>query len=261
MKILNVSVGADPELFLKDSTGKFISSIGLIGGSKEAPKPISDYGHAIQEDNVAVEFNIPPCQTAFGFVDNIKYVLNHLESLPLNLELAVVPSVVFDADQLDNEAAQTFGCDPDYNAYTGDENPRPEAGEGGRLRTAGGHIHVGYSDSDEHSARELVKAMDLFLAIPSMFMDSDTRRRTMYGNAGAFRKKSYGVEYRTLSNFWIANERLMTWAFENTMKAIEFVNQGKEVDRALAFAINKAIKTDNKEIAQRLVNDFKLEVL
>ncbi len=36
--------------------------------------------------------------------------------------------------------------------------------------------------------------------------DKDTERRGMYGKAGAFRPKPYGVEYRTLSNAWLSND-------------------------------------------------------
>ena len=77
--------GCDPEFFLKDKTGKFISAIGLVGGSKEEPKAIGN-GCFVQEDNVAVEFNIPPVNLYHGSIkdcvhtiqSNFQYVFNYI---------------------------------------------------------------------------------------------------------------------------------------------------------------------------------------
>ncbi len=48
--------------------------------------------------------------------------------------------------------------------------------------------------------------MDLFIGITSLFLDDDNLRRSMYGKAGCFRNKSFGVEYRVVRNFWITTE-------------------------------------------------------
>ena len=48
-------LGSDPELFLVDALGNFKSAVGLIGGSKEKPRPVLNRpGFAVHEDNVAV---------------------------------------------------------------------------------------------------------------------------------------------------------------------------------------------------------------
>ena len=54
---MKFTIGCDPELFIKKKYGGYKSAVGLIGGSKWAPKPIDEVGHAILEDNVALEFN------------------------------------------------------------------------------------------------------------------------------------------------------------------------------------------------------------
>src|SRR5688500_3179466 len=97
------TVGADPELFLVDVKGKFISSIGRIGGSKERPRDIG-HGCAVQEDNVAVEFNIAPAVSVDAFVDSCKYALEKLtkEVAEQALFLSITASKAFDEDQLDN---------------------------------------------------------------------------------------------------------------------------------------------------------------
>ena len=73
MKINVLAVGADPELFLRRKDGTPQSSEGLVGGSKDEPLAIPGLadGFAVQEDNVTVEFNIPPAQTSTEFSNSI----------------------------------------------------------------------------------------------------------------------------------------------------------------------------------------------
>lgn len=236
-------LGCDPELFLVNATGQFISSVGLIGGSKDFPMPIGE-GCSVQEDNVAVEFNTPPCASADDFVKAIQYNLTFLteQAAKLGLTLRIQPSATFNDEQLASEAAQTFGCEPDFNAWMdGGQNPRPRA-ENKNLRSAGGHIHV-ESDLDPLS---LVKAMDLFVGCPMIEFDNDTDRRKLYGKAGAFRKKSYGVEYRTASNAWIESEERIRWAWAQTDKAIQFVKDGNELSEEDGMLIQKCINESNQ---------------
>jgi len=63
-------LGADPEVFLQDKNNKFLSVIGKIGAGKFDPLQIEDMpkGFTLQEDNVALEFGIPPAATADEFV-------------------------------------------------------------------------------------------------------------------------------------------------------------------------------------------------
>ena len=72
----------------------------------------------------------------------------------------------------------------------------------------------------------IVQALDIILGLESVILDKDARRKEMYGKAGAFRFKDYGVEYRTLSNFWIKDDNNIKWAFKKTIKAIELVETG-----------------------------------
>ena len=245
-------IGADPELFLVHNQ-KFISSIGLIGGSKEMPLPIGE-GCSIQEDNVAVEFNIPPCQNAEAFQKSIEYTLKHLEDKIKDFELKFSPvaSAVFDSDQLDNPMAQQFGCEPDFNAWSGRRNPRPKA-DNKSLRSAGGHVHVG---APELNKRDLIKAMDLFLGVPSIKLDPDTKRRELYGKAGCYRPKSYGVEYRTLSNFWIWDKKLIDWVYHQTSKAVQFVKDGHKLSDEDGDLIQSCINTNNLDLYQQLTEKY-----
>lgn len=123
------------------------------------------------------------------------------------------------------------------------------------MRSAGGHVHV-ETTKDQLA---VIRAMDLFLGVPSVLMDNGEMRKKLYGKAGAFRGKSYGVEYRTLSNFWIFKNELIRWVWNNTERALDSVDTldvMAEKDNIL-----RAINDNDKEVAQMLVNKYNLEVL
>lgn len=238
-----VRIGSDPETFLRDAAGKYISSVGLIGGSKNEPMPIGN-GCSVQEDNVTVEFNTPPTNNVDEFVNAINYNLDWISKRASELGLSVVfnPSAEFDKDQLTTSGALTFGCDPDFNAWDfGAANPRPRS-RNKALRSAGGHIHI---EAPELDKLELTKAMDLFVGVPMLRFDNDARRRELYGKAGAFRPKSYGIEYRTASNAWLQSDDTKRWAFDQSQKAVEFVRSGKTIPDDLGTLIQQCINTSD----------------
>lgn len=250
----NVKIGADPELFLAKN-GEIISAEGLIGGSKKEPRPISKEGHAVQEDNVMIEFNIPASESKEDFIFNINFVKSYLETLAdmKGCTLNFDASAVLDDKYLSTDQAQEFGCEPDYNLYLRDENPRPEGT--GNLRSCGGHIHVGYDNPSENMTMQVVYAMDLVLGLESLALDKDDRRKLLYGKAGSFRFKPYGFEYRTLSNFWIANDELIGWAYDKTLEAIALVESGKIAGLVKEYSelAEKAINTNDKELALHIL--------
>ena len=263
--ITNISFGADPEVFLRDSTTKqFKSAIGLIPGSKYDPFLIGDNPfEAIQTDNVMVEYCQEPTIDPKKFYEDSLNIHKYIKQiLPSNLELVFEASAEFDDSELDNPLAQEFGCDPDYNAWTGKKNPAPKS-EGVKLRTAGGHLHIGYADSTIKLNLEIIKILDLYLTLPSLLLDKDDRRRQMYGKAGAFRHKDYGVELRTLSNFWVASQETVEWVFNNTKMAIMMLNScGGEVKSFLGTSdmadIQHAINSNDKKIAMDILDFFKI---
>lgn len=272
-KIINATFGCDPEIFVKDNT-RLLSVVGRVGGTKEEPLQLSGLpkGFAVQEDNVAVEFCIPPARSVDEFVGSVTTALSAIGGnfiAPQGLEFAFgVSSALFDEDQLQSEAARTFGCDPDFNIYTGDENPRPDVGDalgadGIRLRTAGGHVHFGW-DNPEHEQRvAVIRAADVVLGTASVFLDADARRSLLYGKAGAHRPKAYGVEYRTLSNFWIQNEKLIRFVAEEAQRVVQFANEHHEQllgDDTLLSMVERAINTRSEKLANAVRRNFGLDV-
>lgn len=251
------TIGCDPEVFLVNRVGKFISSVGLIGGTKDFPQPIGE-GCAVQEDNVSVEFNTPPCNTVEEFVKSIRYNLSWIKerAQALELDVKIVPSAVFEDDQLNTEAAQTFGCEPDYNAWAdGKRNPRPRAANR-NLRSAGGHIHVSLDPQVDYL--EVVKAMDWFIGCQMLQFDDDSGRRELYGKAGAFRKKSYGVEYRTASNKWIESDETIQWVYKQTDKALAWVLAGNKFTEEQGNLIQNCINNSDISLLAQLSKELPL---
>lgn len=218
-----ILIGADPEVFFKRGD-KFISSVGLIGGTKDAPRNLRRKGFNIHEDNVTVEYNIPPCSNVNSWVENHKYALEAIADVGRShgCEIAIVSDGTFDEDQLQTEGARTFGCNPDYDAWKIDVNPAPAA-HSTNLRTAGGHIHIG-AELTVTEKIELVRVLDIFLGIPLNLLEPESKRQQLYGKLGACRPKPYGVEYRVPSNYWLRSEELMQGVF-NIVKQLTMERQ------------------------------------
>ena len=235
-------LGADPELFVFDFSGdRFVSAHDLIPGTKAKPHPVP--GGAIQVDGTAAEFNINPAKTFEEFNDNIELVLHFLRNfLPEDCDVAAVPFVKWSQEYFDilPYKAKELGCMPDFDAWTGRRNRKPSLRDMPTLRTAAGHIHIGFTEgaSLQDSAhigkcRKLVQLMDWHVGGWSCDIDSDTTRRLLYGKAGACRYKSYGVEYRTLSNFWVLDFDLRREVWNRTATAChEFVAEAATDEEA-----------------------------
>lgn len=259
-KILNVLVGADIEVFVKNAiTGTIISAEGLIGGTKKNPLALERKGCALQEDNVMAEFNVPATNNPVDMYDNIVYTLNTITSrLPEGFDIEIAASAVIPEEFLQTEQAMQIGCDPDFNAWIDAANTPPEIESLNGLRSCGGHIHISYDNPNKTTSKEIIKALDLFLTLPSIIMDTDTRRRTIYGKAGAHRLKSYGVELRTLSNFWIKDRESVKFIFNGIAKAINFINEGKILSIHDSTFLVQAINNQNVEAAKELIDKFKV---
>lgn len=213
------TVGTDPEFFLKDKkSGNWVSAIGIVEGTKENPERMPN-GSYLQYDNVALEFATPPSGDIDSFIENIRNsLLDVYDKLPEDLDIEAEPSAEFGLDQLLNEEAMRFGCDPDYNAWTLTQNEPPNA-ENMMLRSCGGHLHIGHVKGDGceflhdiFGKISAVKTMDAFHGIVSVVLDNGkaaSDRRELYGKAGCYRPTDYGVEYRVLSNFWLKTPDLV----------------------------------------------------
>jgi len=253
---MDLMIGSDPELFVKRG-GMYVSGHDLIPGNKLVPHPVKR--GAVQVDGTALEFNIEPASCEDAFSLNISTVMGELRKMVPEYELVADPVAYFKKEYMERlpKDALELGCDPDYNAWSGEENVKPNASL--PFRTGAGHVHIGWRravgiDVDHIKVGQRVsRQMDFFLALPSLLFDDDKQRREMYGKAGAYRPKEYGVEYRTLSNKWVGDDKLIRWVFRSTTKAMTELARGYDLSKKygdIQSIINESDVTEAKKIIE-----------
>lgn len=245
------SIGADPEVFAHNGKD-FIPCIDLLGGDKWHPQP-RDWGF-IQEDNVMAEFNIDPAYNKQEFINKmlnaVKGVRDELHGF--NLNVSNVASARFRPAMLEHPKANMFGCDPDFVVdAVGARRVVPPK----RMRFAGGHVHVGSDLITSESARAcFVGCLDYTLGIQAGRLDQDDRRLKYYGKLGVYRPKSYGVEYRTPSNFWIFDEDLIGMVYDQVERAFKLLNNNEfaEFSKANRKDLISAFESKNMDVLNDL---------
>lgn len=268
-KLADITLGCDPEVFFSSATkggpvnADLAFANGVIIGTKQEPMPVAN--GALQVDGLAIELNITPARTPKEFAQRVDQVFTTARSLMLKLDAVATTSSVMAftrkwAEQ-QNPASLEMGCNPDFNAWKdGDMNDMPD-GEA-LFRTAGGHIHIGWnpisSASHFFDCIEVVKHLDYALGVPSLFEDrAGAKRRSLYGEVGAFRPKSYGVEYRVLSNYWMFTPNRAEVVARRAFKAMELYNEGFRFQDEMKDSVLEAFESPNSQKAKSMCNDIK----
>jgi hypothetical protein len=227
-------IGSDPELFIHKD-GAFVNAYHHLGkivhGTKAAPECTS-YG-AIQVDGMAIELNTEPTADPKHFAELIKAGLIDTATRfggVISPESVEDFTIEFLEDQ--HPLSIELGCTPDYDAWRdGAKNKMPDMFA--PFRTAGGHVHIGWRDEGDAYDRDhlaaccaAVRQMDYVLGLWSLGKDTKgARRRQLYGKAGAFRPKFYGVEYRVLSNFWVFDPALCEEVVKRTVAGMRLLDE------------------------------------
>jgi hypothetical protein len=112
-----------------------------------------------------------------------------------------------------------------------------------------------------------MKLFDTFVSVPLVLLDTDTKRRELYGKAGSFRLQNWsedaqGFEARTLSGFCIGNNDILDYIFYQINQMFDYYNTNtmKSVDED-ADKIVECINTSNRELAIELCNKYKINVI
>lgn len=251
--IPTITIGADPETFVREiATGKFVSAHTLMPGTKKEPHAV-ECG-AVQVDGTLAEFNIVPAMTARHFVSyNLQVMAQMKRILGDKYEVVIQPTATYEPEYWKTLPADVkiLGCDPDFNAYTGQVNPKPDPSANPSMRTASGHVHIGWGKNfDIHDPAHfadccyVAKVMDFTLGIRSLLWDPDPTRRQLYGKAGCFRPKTYGMEYRTMSNQWLTNQDLMEYVYLQIYYAMKALFKGEDW-----------IKQFPEDMAQKIIDE------
>jgi hypothetical protein len=216
-----LKIGADPEVFVWSKKRKeFVCPNPFSTGTKEKPQPLgSSLWRGVQIDGMALEFNTTPVSICGDLKREVGTCLDHLKRLVgPDHEVVITPTADFSDEVWDEtpEDNKILGCNADFNAWTGEMNTPPNPNV--KFRSGAGHIHVSWIDTPVEITDDLTyvtqcvtKEMDASIGLASVLFDNDTRRRDLYGKAGAFRPKGYGVEYRTVSNAWLRSSVLTNY--------------------------------------------------
>jgi hypothetical protein len=266
--VKRITYGADPELFIQEAeTGAPFPICGLLGGTKHKPRMVQGYG--LQEDNVMAEYTVPVAPSMAGMIGNAcggwDLVQGEIRNKRRGLRVTSLAVATFTNEALSKAGPQAmeFGCSPDFDGYDmGRPHPPVDIGalmtEGGALRFAGGHIHIGYKDICPLPEFAAALFCDATFGIGLVRAgERQFQRRGLYGMAGRFRPTAYGVEYRTPSNAWLFQRTMQRVLTETALTFEQIIMLPQPQQMALYHDlpwadIKQAINTEDRTLAESL---------
>lgn len=261
-----VTLGCDPEFFFKRD-GEVIGSEKVIDIKKgfviQAKAAYTSNEVKFIVDGVQAELNPQAHACRANLANEISNCFRKLVdkiSGDKSLTITFAPCVKVSKEELLSldEKSQQLGCAPS-------ENTNPKSRGIVRnvdplvylKRSAGGHIHIG-NIAKGYDLPRIVNVLDVLLANTCVLIDRDEgnkERRKVYGLAGEYRTPKHGLEYRTLSNFWLKAYPLMSFVFSMARFCVGVSTNKPACDRLLEMVnmdkIHKAINTNNYDLARR----------
>jgi hypothetical protein len=224
--------GLDPE-FMVTLRDELKSAIGVLPKKDNAK---DKNGTRLYYDNVLAEVAVKPARNRDEALANVRDGLTLLAHAIVPAKFVVRASDTFPKSELKGDDALIAGCNPEWSVYNLQVIEPPEDVVDFKdgyywfkvpFRSCGGHIHIGSEElADPQYLFNVVRMMDLFVAVPSLFMDTDPSskaRRRAYGMAGSHRCPDYGVEYRPLGNFWLSSPAHVALMYDLTEFVLKFV--------------------------------------
>lgn len=225
-------------LFSKD---QLKSAIGILPLNVPHGTPEKVRGHKFYCDNVLAEIAVKPANSKSESVENIRESLGILSELINDYQFKILAAADYPAKELKGNLARVAGCNPEWSVYSltviEPSEKIVDFMDGYYyfkvpFRTAGGHIHLGSELlGDPFEASNVIRMMDLFLGVPSIFLDTDItskERRKAYGLAGSHRVPEEGnrLEYRPLGNFWFSSPQHVELIYDLCDFVLQFVENG-----------------------------------
>lgn len=256
-----INFGTDPEAFF-EKAGE------IIGAEKIIPE--DGYGGVVLD---GVQFEMHPGVGLKPYVlgrslakvfESLKTQVGKFEGVSVSFK----PVIEVLREELDSlgEKSRILGCAPSKNVYG---HKRLEVDPiRYRIRSAGGHLHLGlsgpfylpYKNLDERW--RLVPILDLIVGNTCVMIDRDpgqVERRKLYGRAGEYREPPHGLEYRTLSNFWLRSYVLAELAMDLSGIAVDILNtalttkddlETELMEKVNILKLRKAINKNDSKLAR-----------
>lgn len=271
------AIGSDPEVFVEGENGQVLPAFLFLKSKTDPNRDVSRYdGRASYWDGFQAEFETQPGTCLDGHAASVHHgLLTVLEAArkvdkKAKLSLKTVMTIPDDLLQNSKDEHVSLGCMPSLNVYgtKGIEAKPREL----KTRSSGGHIHYGftnvYGKLPQAKVDSIVKAMDMIIGVAcvALFQNQDNaERRKYYGQAGEYRLPAHGLEYRTLSNAWLAHPLIMNIVFDVSRKALMFgyhdLNKHwKATEKEVVECINNCdvakaqeLLTRNKDIFQKIL--------
>lgn len=237
--------GLDPE-FIISQDNELKSAISILP-SKE--NPIKKKEHKFYYDNVLAEIAVKPGNDKDEVINNIQEALKLFAEIISPAKFEIKAATEYPEEELRCDQAKIAGCNPEWSVYNLQVIEPPKKLIGFKngyyyfkipFRTAGGHIHLQSKLLEEPlNLFNVIRMMDLFIGIPSIFLDTDSSsasRRKAYGLAGSHRipeDETGRLEYRPLSNFWLSSPDYVKLIYDLCEFVLYFVSS-KECNKLWA---------------------------
>lgn len=278
------SIGADPELFITKRKSVVSSDEVLTRNGNNGEYRYNGYGKIVQ-DGIQVELNpnYAFCRETFNVIImrlilTLSGMLKSGEKIDRNVTTQLTKRKFGSLP----DDKKMFGCQPSDNIHTKEQSVMMLDPSVYLYRSAGGHIHLGnplaqtknnkLSQIIQDPAR-LIPIIDIVAGNTLVLIDRDpgnVERRKNYGRAGEYRVQDYGltsfghpnigIEYRTLSNFWLLAPELCSLAtgLVRTALAICYDDLDKELLKLVELPkIIEAINNNDYELARANYNLYK----
>jgi hypothetical protein len=263
-------IGTDFEAFITDQENRVVPADNIFPSEEDSIK--LGNGNEVFYDGMQAEVKVGPSHCRGYVCDNLVQVFRRLnkDAEDKNLKLLLEPAVEINQQVMEaavDPKSRMFGCEPHLAVELGGLPEIIDVDAARHMRRyAGGHIHLGVINPDSCFHSDLnetllsaegrlrtVKMLDIIVGNTLVMIerDQDRMRRELYGKAGTYREKPYGLEYRTPGNLWGRHPGLANLVMSLCRDAVNIVRCNLDAEFELPRdMVVEAINTVNKDLAR-----------